>query len=323
MAKRLRVLYIMGWGRSGSTILANILGQIEGFLSVGEIRSIWDYGYSGNNPCGCGRPFHACGFWNRVLEEFYREAGPIRAERWNRICRAETRTLSGLKHFLPAFLVRHSSAAREYLSVTRGLYSALQKAGGCRVIVDSSKFPFYGNLLGWIPDIKVFLLHLIRDPRAAAFSWSHPKPQPGSPMRRIGALESAILWDIWNLSAEGFCRRAPERHLRVRYEDFLTDPQGTIGKIVRLVGESPGSLPFVADRSVLLKENHTLMGNPTRFQTGRIELSEDLRWKTGLSRRDRRITECITGVLSRRYGYLDRPAAPSLEANGVEKTRGG
>jgi len=32
-----RVLYIAGWGRSGSTILDNVLGQVDGFFSAGEL----------------------------------------------------------------------------------------------------------------------------------------------------------------------------------------------------------------------------------------------------------------------------------------------
>lgn len=39
---KIRVLYIVGSGRSGSTIIGNILGRIEGFSHVGELRYIWD-----------------------------------------------------------------------------------------------------------------------------------------------------------------------------------------------------------------------------------------------------------------------------------------
>ena len=40
MTNRLKVLYIAGWGRSGSTILQNMLGEIEGFQPLGELYSI-------------------------------------------------------------------------------------------------------------------------------------------------------------------------------------------------------------------------------------------------------------------------------------------
>ena len=38
----LRVVYISGWGRSGTTVVDRLLGQLPGFCSVGELRSLWD-----------------------------------------------------------------------------------------------------------------------------------------------------------------------------------------------------------------------------------------------------------------------------------------
>ena len=37
---RLKVLYIAGSGRSGSTLLQNMLGEIESFQALGELCSI-------------------------------------------------------------------------------------------------------------------------------------------------------------------------------------------------------------------------------------------------------------------------------------------
>jgi hypothetical protein len=54
-----RVLYIGGWGRSGSTLLDLILGQAPGVFSAGEVREIWQSGLVENRPCGCERPFRS------------------------------------------------------------------------------------------------------------------------------------------------------------------------------------------------------------------------------------------------------------------------
>ena len=55
--QQLKVLYIAGEGRSGSTILGNILSQIDGFFSVGEMHHIWDRGFIENWRCSCGATF--------------------------------------------------------------------------------------------------------------------------------------------------------------------------------------------------------------------------------------------------------------------------
>src|SRR3712207_8209479 len=50
-----KVLYVVGLGRSGSTILSNSLGQIGGFFSGGELNFIWRHNVLENRLCGCGR----------------------------------------------------------------------------------------------------------------------------------------------------------------------------------------------------------------------------------------------------------------------------
>jgi hypothetical protein len=67
-ADTVKVLYIAGSGRSGSTILDNILGQVEGGFSVGELRYVWDRGIIQNRICGCGAPFRGCNLWKRVFD---------------------------------------------------------------------------------------------------------------------------------------------------------------------------------------------------------------------------------------------------------------
>lgn len=65
--KKIKVLYIAGWGRSGSTILARILGQIEGFFHGGELRTIWKDGFKPNGICGCGEKVFSCPVWTSIF----------------------------------------------------------------------------------------------------------------------------------------------------------------------------------------------------------------------------------------------------------------
>jgi hypothetical protein len=312
MSQKIKVLYLMGWGRSGSTLLANVLGQIEGFLSVGEIQSVWSCGFTLNRTCGCGRPFLSCDFWTRVTADFSQRVEKIQAERWNRLCRKETRTLHAPRFLLPRGCPPDSLALREYLTVTGKLYEAIQHTSRCKVIVDSSKSPFYGKLLGFLPQLEMYILHLIRDPRAAAYSWSVPRPQRDAPMRRIGEMKSSILWMAWNASTEWHRRSAPDHYLRIRYEDFIRRPRAAVEDILHLVREHPAALPFLSESSVFLEPNHTMKGNPCRFRTGRVDLTEDLRWKTEMNRGKRLLVGFIAWPLALRYGYFFPKRASSL-----------
>ena len=83
--KPVHVIYITGAGRSGSTLLSNILGQLPGAVSVGELYYLWARGLEDNILCGCGTPVRDCHFWTRVLQRMRETTGiedigvPLRA----------------------------------------------------------------------------------------------------------------------------------------------------------------------------------------------------------------------------------------------------
>ena len=52
-----KVPYVAGFGQSESTLLGDILGQVNGFVSVGETRGIRDNGRILDKLCSCGAPF--------------------------------------------------------------------------------------------------------------------------------------------------------------------------------------------------------------------------------------------------------------------------
>ena len=75
-----RVLFIGGYARSGSTVLDILLGQSEGFCSVGELRFIWQRGFVEDQRCGCGETFSQCPFWTRVVDVAFGGADGIDVE---------------------------------------------------------------------------------------------------------------------------------------------------------------------------------------------------------------------------------------------------
>jgi hypothetical protein len=301
-----RVLYIAGSGRSGSTIVDNILGQADGVVCVGEVRFLWERGILADRLCGCGQPFSACPFWQPVM----RTVGDVDASRMAVLLARGTRA----RHV--PWLVRArrdpSSIARrleELPTVLGRLYAAIAEHAGARVIVDSSKLPPYGELLRHVPGVDVSYVHLVRDPRATAYSWSRAKPLPerdGGVMQRQGAVKSAALWTLWNGTAEGLWRGEPERYLRVRYEDVIARPQTSIARMLALVGEPADSLPFVSDQEVELRPTHGVAGNPSRFTTGVVALRADTEWRRAIRARDRAVVNAISWPLLLRHGYAGR-----------------
>lgn len=185
------------------------------------------------------------------------------------------------------------------------------------MIVDSSKLPSYALLLDALPELEVTVVHLVRDPRAAAFSWARHKPLTDKTladktladrkvpafMERRGAAKSTALWVLWN----GLLgRRAdPARYVRLRYEDLLADPAASIARILAAAGLEPQAPPTLAadGRSVRLGVHHTVAGNPARMAQGPTPLRLDDEWRTAMPRPERMLVTAGAAPLMRRYGY--------------------
>jgi hypothetical protein len=302
-SKRIKVVYIAGAGRSGSTLLDNILGQIEGFFTVGELR-LWARRFLSKSPCGCGKPLRNCRTWGAIFDSAF-GAGVENA----------AREMSGQIHTLPLQMVLGQrpdrSATRDYLARLEKLYGAIAAATGARVIVDSSKFPPYGYALGRLPSVELHVVHLVRDPRAVAYSWQRQKNRRAGtalgddPLfrRQSDPVRSTLKWAMSNLMTEYFWKDSYERYLMLRYEDFIENPLLSIEKILNLTGEKDLSLPVINKSQLEVMENHTVSGNPVRFSSGTVTLRVDDEWRSQIRRSHRLTVELLAWPLLVRYGY--------------------
>ena len=294
MAQPVRVLYVMGHGWSGSTILGNLLGELEGFFHAGELRRLWGEALPSGAPCGCGAPIGDCPVWSKVLAHpSVASLDPAQVDRWHRAVRVR-RTPR---------LLRFRRGARwgdldRYLDAGRRLYGAVAEVTGARVIVDTSKRAGDAAALLLMTEVEPFFVHLVRDPRAVAQSWAR-RPEGG-----IGPVATARDWTAFNLLDEALRARAGrDRSMRLRYEDLVAGPAWSLRSVARLAGEEPATLPLRADHVALLGVNHGVMGNPSRFVTGEVPLRQDDEWKRALSGTGRWTVTALTLPLLPRYGY--------------------
>ena len=132
-----RVLYVAGTGRSGSTLLARILGRVDGVLAAGELRYVWQRGLLEDRLCGCGEAFSRCPFWSEVVDRAFGGRRGVDAAGVAAAQRAVTR----LRH-VPAMLARHRPSAPGHLLETLGrLYRAVADASGCDLVVEGLDLP--------------------------------------------------------------------------------------------------------------------------------------------------------------------------------------
>ncbi len=91
--------------------------------------------------------------------------------------------------------------------------------------------------------------------------------------------------------------------MRVRYEDFISNPGETIARVARFAGKADSVLSCPSGRELWLGSDHSISGNPNRFETGRIEIRIDDVWRTRMTHRDYISVTALTWPMLLRYRY--------------------
>ena len=249
------ILYIVGLGHSGSTLLDLLLGSHTQAVGLGELGVLSSRSSEGSRelalreqPCTCGTPSRLdCPFWGGVDRWLHEEHGT-----------------SLMKIALDAPLRSDRVAAN------RALYSTISELTGRRYLVDSSKSR--SRLRSLIEaQFDVRPIHLVREPHGVVYSnvrkgrsWLHYSGHYASSTLKTHRLLAA------------------RPHLLVRYEELAAEPEAVVRRIVEWVGLEfePGQLCWTEF------EHHQLSGNRMRF-SGDPSIRLDRSWQEGLSRSQR------------------------------------
>lgn len=306
-----KVLFVAGTGRSGTTILSSILAQLPGVLGIGELRYVWERGFEGDHRCGCGEPFSRCPLWTQVVAQAYPDGPPDPAA-------VSTDLLDRLRMLrIPSMLARQvlgreAVPANHHDIEIGALYRALDHLEHPSVIIDSSKLPPYGKLLQQLPGIDLYVVHLVRDPRANAFSWQRIKKtrdrDDDAVMERLELWRSAAMWVVWNYVVGYWWPRRDPRYLRLRYEDFVDHPRRTVEQIATMLDLDTATLPFVDEQSVRMQPVHSVAGNPNRHDRGVAVLRRDDQWIRDMPRWQQTLVTVMTLPGLRHFGYPVRSA---------------
>jgi len=306
--RRTKVLSIVGPGRSGTTILASVLGETDGVTSVGELRWLWRRGLLERRSCGCGVPPDECAVWSKVVPAALGDIGTTPAA-----VAAAQDELSSRRHRIRAIRSARGGEAdwpalELVRTTTAQVLTAVAEVTGSNVIVDSSKRAQDAAVLAALEDVDHYVIHIVRDPGAVAFSWQRAdktiRVEGGTrAMATRRLLPSVTRWLENCASAEVLRRSVPrERWLFLRYEDFATRPRATISRILSFLDE-PTTPPFADEDSVVLHTNHTVAGNPNRFRTGQVRIALDDEWSRRMPARRRLAVRALTWPFLLRYGY--------------------
>ena len=289
----IKVVFVSGTARSGSTLTCRILGQVPGCFGAGEPRLFWNYYKDKTNQCGCGELLWDCPIWKPVIEdtlEKFSEQQVLETIQLHDQLRMGRRWLGE----------RDQTRYNTYLGRIETLYRSLARHSQSRVIIDSSKSSSYALTLNQINGVEVYLVNLTRDPRGSAYSNLQPKSYlpTASIWESSWGFNRAYMAAAWNFG------RLKGRCIHVRYEDLVTNPKDVVGHIMNFCGFESPDLSFIDGNSVDFLRNHAMAGNPDRFSPGKTMLKLDERWRDGLSPRQRWTVNFLTWPLRRKFHYV-------------------
>lgn len=306
---RIEVLYIGGSGRSGSTLLDRLIGQVDGFCAVGELVHLWERGVVRNELCGCGSVFAECGFWQRI--------GSLAFGGWDALDPREVLSLEravNRHRFIPLMLAGAATGSygrklTAYRQILGRLYSAIQRTTATQVIVDSSKSAPYAFILAKTPDVDLRLVHLVRDSRGVAHSWTKRVVRPEitqtkTYMPRYHPARAAVEWTVDNVLFDRLGARGIPYYF-VRYERLVRQPREIVRGILEFADARVPSadLDFIGADHALLGATHSVAGNPMRFRSGPVPLRADEQWRERMRPSDRIVVSALTWPFLSRFGY--------------------
>jgi hypothetical protein len=217
------ILYIMGTGRSGTTILEILLASNPGFTGVGEVKHIFRDGYLKDLPCACGLSVRQCELWSAVLRSTC-----WKHEDFRKLDETVEKMESHARFPLAFANVASGESRALYRRATEALFTSVAGARGSGVIVDSSKYAGRALMLSRLYPNAVKVLCITRS--AEGILQAFQKQNDGE-QRPKGPLAVAAYYIYVLLCMNLVRRELKDRCYAVRFEDLNRNPEAVLGEI--------------------------------------------------------------------------------------------
>lgn len=298
------ILYIIGEGRSGSTLLDMLLGQVDGFESVGELHFIWSRGLRDNQSCGCAEKFSNCEFWGNVLKQFELNNTGLSFEELAQLTSIDSMKKFPGNYFADKFF--SNNKIQKVFESYDSLYMSIAEVTGANVIVDSSKSVPYAYFLAKYSKLDIRFIHMVRDSRAVTFSRQKKKIRKEVTdhveyMPVVSSWKSSFKWLSNNMLVSKIIGNRP--CIRIVYESLVSSPCATLCRFSDFLSLPKEKFEKIVsdDNTASMSIHHTVSGNPSRFNTGIVKIKVDDRWRSEMPFFRKYLVTILTWPLLRKY----------------------
>lgn len=265
--KKINLIYLLGAGRSGTTMLATILNTHSKIQTIGEMHQFLDYVLE-DKDCSCGEILSKCPFWGTILKDL--EVSYLKDK-------ARVDLSNSLeKHYqIPLYLLG-KPLNKTYQKMEDMIFEAIQNKVSKPWLLDSSKYISRYLLQRKNKKINLKGIYLVRDVRGVIHSFGKNVQTPKKPLSAILYYTLINCWAQWVTFFDN-------RIIKIRYEDFVSHPEETIQKLeIHLFGATSNIENL---KNSTFEIPHIIAGNRLRSQKELI-IKKDLKWKENISRKN-------------------------------------
>lgn len=262
MKKDFKILYIIGAGRSGTTLFDIMLGNSENCFSAGELNRFTKRD---------GLPH---GARSNKVSDFWRAVNSIMEKKGLKNPYQYYKIFKQFEYHYNYFSMFRSLKSKEFALYSKyqqelfsAIYSTIKKDEV--VIIDSSKYPLRGYFLSKIFKEKVLLLYIKRQPGDVVESFQKKDVEQPSKTR----IASHIYLLVVNAIAGKVLKllKGSNKTSVVYYNDFMKFPVKTFEKIERDL-----ELDLSASKELINRNNTFKVG--LLFDGNRLRLKEEIKF---------------------------------------------
>jgi hypothetical protein len=249
-----KIIYIMGTGRSGTTILDMMISNNPNILGAGEVTHMIDQDILSSEICSCGSRVTQCNAWRGVCEEF--PPGDLHE------AKSLVRNLEAHSSFFTVALnlIGKKNLAR-YRDINERLFRSL--CGGlAEIVVDSSKYAGRALLLSRLFPENIQVICLTRSAEGIISAFRKKDMEQTSK-----SMSAIFLYYMYTLACFFICRiMLKGKVIVIQYEKMVEDPVATISQIEKKSTLSLAQSKRILENNDFLDVGHIVVGNRLRKQ---------------------------------------------------------
>jgi hypothetical protein len=265
--EKTNLIYLLGAGRSGTTLMATILNAHKQVQTIGEMHQFIDH-INQDKECSCGDSLNSCVFWSSIVRKL-KVLNDDLPQKQSQFEQKEA-------HKNIVKLILEKKEDEEYVSFNEQVFSEIKEHVKTEWFLDSSKYIARYLLLEKSENINIKGIYVVRDVRGVINSFGKQVQTPKKPLATI----------IYYLAINFFGQivfALDRKIIKIKYEDFVEKPEQCLNKIYGHVFGTMDSINNISALPEFYEIPHIIGGNRMKANK-KISIRKDEKWKENISR---------------------------------------